>query len=158
MPKSMYGQDSFSDSREEVLGQNWIGMITKYSLTGLRFETDRLLAISGIAQKRYKEAGGDQCLAELWRDTLEQGLDWFAQWPSGSSVPVPGCSPYIAPSWSWASVNTNIYYPSSQNMSPVKKYHISVIDAQVEYVRELDVFGMVSGGSLELEGVLDSPR
>ncbi len=61
-------------------------------------ETDKLLAISGLAMYFYKVTG-DTYYAGLWKRDLFRALRW--QYYYALTVLRP--SAYIAPSWSWAS-------------------------------------------------------
>ncbi|KAM7199009.1 Heterokaryon incompatibility protein (HET) domain containing protein [Rhypophila sp. PSN 637] len=86
----------------------WYEMLGTYSTMDLSFQTDKLVAISAMAQ-RFSGVLQDEYLAGLWRSELFKGLSWDVNpmQPQKHALPKPPTahspSPYIAPSWSWAS-------------------------------------------------------
>ena len=96
----------------------WSRLLEKYSKTNITFPTDRLVALSGLAQI-MSEALEDEYLAGLWKSILPSQLLWrVGQFTPGSILDV-GKEPdkalqdranpsalriRLAPSWSWASV------------------------------------------------------
>lgn len=77
----------------------WDELVEGYSTRSLTKLSDKLPAISGLAE-RFARTFGDVYLAGLWQSTLFSDLlwrgDYNAPWPPGD---------YRAPSWSWAAVN-----------------------------------------------------
>jgi hypothetical protein len=55
--------------------ENWYRLVRVYTSRSLTVPTDRILAISGIAE-RYGQAFGDQYCAGIWRATLSSALLW----------------------------------------------------------------------------------
>ena len=96
----------------------WSRLLEKYSTTTITFSTDRLVALSGLAQI-MSEALEDEYVAGLWKSILPSQLLWrVGQFTPGSILDV-GEEPdtalkdranpsalriRLAPSWSWASV------------------------------------------------------
>lgn len=78
----------------------WRRMIHMYWNTKITKDTDKLVAISGLA-KRMGSALKDRYLAGLWEGNLPSNLLWHIHVAGGRS-----CRPenYRAPSWSWASI------------------------------------------------------
>ena len=96
----------------------WSRLLEKYSKTNITFPTDRLVALSGLAQI-MSNALEDEYVAGLWKSILPSQLLWrVGQW-TPSSIFDAGDEPdpalqnranpsalrvHLAPSWSWASV------------------------------------------------------
>ena len=86
--------------RHSEAGKVWSQIVEKYSRSGLSKDTDKLVALSGLAS-RFHEVFGDTYLAGLWRSRLLQDLLWCAIFPHKASR----YDDYVAPTWSWASLN-----------------------------------------------------
>ena len=96
----------------------WSRLLERYSKTTITFPTDRLIALSGLAQI-MSNALEDEYIAGLWRSILPSQLLWrVGQWTPASifdAGDVPDTAlqnranpsairVHLAPSWSWASV------------------------------------------------------
>ena len=96
----------------------WSRLLEKYSKTTITFPTDRLVALSGLAQM-MSEALEDDYLAGLWKSILPSQLLWRVGQFTPRSILDVGKEPdkalqdranpsalriRLAPSWSWASV------------------------------------------------------
>lgn len=95
---------------------SWRDMVIKYSTCGLTYQTDKLIAIYGIANY-VEDSGFDQSLAGLWQRSLAFDLLWTVKAPRDrvirNSPSMSRQSTSIQfPSWSWASVGM-----------PVKLFH-----------------------------------
>ena len=96
----------------------WSRLLERYSKTTITFPTDRLVALSGLAQI-MSNALEDEYVAGLWKSILPSQLLWrVGQW-TPASIFDAGEEPdtalqnranpsalrvHLAPSWSWASV------------------------------------------------------
>lgn len=85
----------------------WWLVVEDYSLRSLTYQSDKLIAIQGIASK----------FAELHRDTLLSGI--FCKdlpsgllWTTGQEFTAEYTGLADVPTWSWASVNGKIIAPS----------------------------------------------
>ena len=126
--------------------QEWWSLFTRYSRRKLTFKTDKMAAISGIAQE-LQGLLKDEYLAGLWRSSLPESLIWrhenedqvgaapeekmrkrdklrarfsslfSSQSASSQSVSSPG-EPHIAPSWSPFANNGSVQmsYPSHSRL------------------------------------------
>lgn len=76
----------------------WASIVTQYSIGRLTCENDKLMAISGVANRMAMLVGGDEYFAGLWRPSLPLFLLWYSvnRWSRPAS--------YQAPTWSWASL------------------------------------------------------
>ncbi|RAL64931.1 hypothetical protein DID88_001523 [Monilinia fructigena] len=86
----------------------WSEIVNEYTRAQLTYSKDKLIAIAGIAFAAHEETG-DEYLAGLWRNNLEEQLLWVVPRTNQKGRPASG-EPYRAPSWSWASIDGPIYY------------------------------------------------
>ncbi|KAH7323883.1 heterokaryon incompatibility protein-domain-containing protein [Rhexocercosporidium sp. MPI-PUGE-AT-0058] len=134
----------------------WNALMESYSVRKLTFETDRLPAVSGVAgvvEGRMGDGEGGVYLAGLWRGHLVRGLCWSRDYGAESGeVPLLKPRAYVAPSWSWASVNGAIAFVDG-NEDPEEAFveEVVVVDVKCE-VEGLNRFGEVSSGFLVLRG------
>ena len=96
-----------TDHRREYF---WKGMVSLYSAASLTVPSGKLPALSGIARAVFNVTG-DEYLAGLWRRNIELHLCWHISGrQSTGKRPEYGHLDWIAPSWSWASINRRVYY------------------------------------------------
>ncbi len=131
----------------------WPAVVRRYCQCSLTFPTDKLVALSGLAKDMGSKLragagddddGYDSYLAGLWRDTMPQSLLWKPKLPSRRS-PL-----YRAPSWSWASVDSDIEFSNAGGKDT--SWYPSLIGAQT-VPRGRDITGELVGGTV----VLSSP-
>ncbi|RTE80270.1 hypothetical protein BHE90_005236 [Fusarium euwallaceae] len=78
--------------------RSWSDLVQEYSTLQLKYESDRLPALAGIADI-VSRIISDQYLSGIWKANLSSGLLWNpAKYPAKLSG-IAG-----VPSWSWASV------------------------------------------------------
>lgn len=146
----------------------WKKIVAIYTGTNITKDTDKLVAISGIAthMKTHIGSGTDEYLAGLWSGHFAAQLLWQAV----HVPPVQGilrkCRPsvYCAPSWSWASVNANILFDSfisresriqrvsstNHNQCPL----VNILSRWVIPASEFAPFGHLTSGEIRLQGRL----
>ncbi|OCL15225.1 HET-domain-containing protein [Glonium stellatum] len=140
----------------------WHRVIAQYTKRRLTIPSDKLPAISGIASK-IQDATKSAYFAGLWRDNLAEGLLWASS---------PLCEPphqanrltdWRAPSFSWASVDTEIQYYESDVAEGVEaRSNIKILDAQCT-LAGLNPLGEITDGFIKLrgpvlEGILITPE
>lgn len=83
----------------------WCQFRKSYSKCNLTVETDKLVAIQGIAE-HVSRFLGDQMIAGLWRNHLLEDLCWYKYQRNDVA-----CDPtkWIAPTWSWANTDGKTY-------------------------------------------------
>ena len=139
------------------LRRYWHHVIKTYSGLPLTKPTDKLPALSGLASE-FQRLTGFTYLAGLWREHLPWELGWhiplsemdkFVQPP-----PDPVCSPFVAPSWSWASLTQTMEVSSCAANTDRGDSYVSALDILNAEVTEagLDPFGQVSGAFIEARG------
>lgn len=93
--------------------QQWASMVQLYSTCALTFSTDKLVAISGMAQLLAPKLRCDY-LAGLWRKDLEHQLLWKLSSPARAAPKKDGTR---GPSWSWSSVDGDVKIPDWKGYS-----------------------------------------
>ncbi|KAF2108482.1 hypothetical protein BDV96DRAFT_652732 [Lophiotrema nucula] len=88
----------------EKMTSEWFDLVEMYSNCGLTKEQDKLIAISGMAQRIQRLTGQTYC-AGIWADTIAKGLLWLKVEDSLLRPKRPR-----APSWSWAAYDGPIPY------------------------------------------------
>ncbi|KAJ4211466.1 hypothetical protein NW759_012378, partial [Fusarium solani] len=94
-------EDSTMPDNPNSLCTTWYERVKEYVRTELTRESDRLIEFSGVVQSFGQSHGfsiADDYLAGLWRAHLPAALCWAAGSPTKRSTT------YMAPSWSWASL------------------------------------------------------
>ena len=99
--------DYYITSTDSSPRQRWASLVEEYTKLRLTYISDRLPAISGLAASMY-EAQPGRYLAGLWSDTIFQDMTWRAL---SAEEPI---TPWQAPSWSWASVRSEITYEARE--------------------------------------------
>ncbi|KAM7188100.1 Heterokaryon incompatibility protein (HET) domain containing protein [Rhypophila sp. PSN 637] len=137
----------------------WCSIVFRYSYCSLTRESDRLMALAGVAQSvassrdSVPASAAAKYLAGLWEGDLPQSLVWIVD----HSFPTGPCSrsdKYRAPTWSWTSLD----FESAEVMSggyldtgrrvPV----VQVVDTQVIPQDGFNEFGPLVGGRILISG------
>jgi hypothetical protein len=132
----------------------WWSCVEQYSVRHLSVETDRLPAISGIAESLSECGLGSYC-AGIWEADLPSGLLWgvIPQHPAKPRRPAE----YTAPSWSWASVMAPILRPDQPIPLSFLGDKAALLPARAEIVkvecepRSVSPFGRLLRASLTLK-------
>jgi hypothetical protein len=137
---------SVSATLNRNIGVAWRSMIADYSRLKLTFEKDKLPAIAGLANQMRRHMRS-RYLAGLWEDTLLEDLLW--------TVPTvyylrPRPSVWRAPTWSWASVDNDIWYPIL-NFDESEHRNFYILDVRI-VSRGLGDTGEVASGRLVVKG------
>lgn len=127
--------------------QLWSQLVSTYCSRELTYQTDRLLALSGVAS-RFQAGTHLRYLAGLWEEYLPLHLCWYQERWNSNQLPFSP-SEYIAPSWSWASLGApiSIKFLDSYIFSPLA----TVVDIQCN-VAGANPYGRLSDGTLTLRG------
>lgn len=142
----------------EQLFQGWNDIVESYTKCNLTKASDKLVAISGLANDmRTKLAalrpGPHRYLAGLWEQNLPGDLVWSSSSPSTCRR----APEYRAPSWSWASLDgpLEMTRPSRPRRRGGKPHitFASVVTCGTEPADEMDLdTGQVSAGIITLTG------
>ncbi|KAH6708813.1 hypothetical protein BKA61DRAFT_128196 [Leptodontidium sp. MPI-SDFR-AT-0119] len=106
-PESDSDKDPSEPDIDPYPTKYWKGVIEEYTARDITKHSDRLIALSGIADE-YQSRFGYRYLAGIWENDLPYALSWYAY--AGGALP----DTYIAPSWSWASIVGPVEYPVFQ--------------------------------------------
>ena len=135
--------------------EHWCAIVKEYTNRSLTKETDALPALSGLAE-HFAKATGDRYIAGVWESCLVDSLGWTRasrphQRPGNENFVQPHSDRlYVAPSWSWASVQGSpVTLPNDTRWAGRLAKIISVA---VERATS-DLYGKLEGGRL----VMDAP-
>ncbi|RDL30188.1 uncharacterized protein BP5553_10466 [Venustampulla echinocandica] len=125
----------------------WYGLVQEYSARVLVYRGDKFPAIESIA--RAFEASGGNYFAGLWKNDMHRGLLWNVTKLAKAERPE-----YIAPSWSWASLDVPVNYEVMKGIRlPIdSRSSANIIDITVES-SSFHSFGRVKSGHLILSGL-----
>ncbi|KAH7393407.1 heterokaryon incompatibility protein-domain-containing protein [Cadophora sp. MPI-SDFR-AT-0126] len=118
----------------------WSTFINAYSTCNLTLARDKLAAISGVA-RIVQHTLKDKYVAGLWKGEIISQLRWDVAAGKGQRI-----TPYVAPTWSWASVTGNIEFPS---LDYDESHGTELEDVDIEYATD-DPFGQVTAATLRL--------
>jgi hypothetical protein len=142
----------------------WRIVVEDYTCRDLTNPMDKLPALSGLASFCYTEISSrgvkDSYLAGMWKSDLLQSLQWEARsrFPLRKAKPSARCASYRAPSWSWASIEGSVAFPSYREDGGTQNRWARIIACEVE-TRGCNKFGHVSSGALTIRGALKkAPR
>lgn len=138
----------------------WYQIMNEYSLRQLSFESDRLDAISGLAE-RLSRIIKDEYIGGMWKSNILECLQWRPDTYDRGREAIRQTS-YRAPTWSWASCEllprssfsrrsarllvTNDYATRSRSLTAVK-----ILGVTWQF-QGLNRFGNVSEASLTIMG------
>ncbi|KAM3158309.1 hypothetical protein ABEW05_001152 [Botrytis cinerea] len=132
--------DSLYLPKQEL--QSWSKIIEIYTRCSLTNESDRLIAIGGVA-RQHQMKNGDKYFAGLWQSRIKEQMCWYTyskQWRH------PGENTWRAPSWSWAAVNQEVSFPTKM----IHEAYIDVTKVDIALENVEDPFGGVKSGVLTI--------
>ncbi|KAI1335385.1 HET domain-containing protein [Xylariaceae sp. FL0016] len=142
----------FSDAvwrrqRDRPLPFIWMRIAERYSNLELTFDSDRAVALAGIAELALRSGGGGRYLAGLWEKHLAHQICWKI----GDTYRKPEM--YIAPSWSWLSVFGGVEYSNRMDFDACcSVIDVEITEAECTYLSEADQTGPVVDGHLKVSG------
>lgn len=119
----------------------WASIVHHYTRRNLKYGSDKLIAMSGMAQWVHHQTG-DQYLAGLWKKSLELQLIWEFEGSHGQYFEGR------APSWSWAAYDGAI--DMLDQMPTASRFLVSLVATEIYPVGD-DLYGPVASGKLRLE-------
>jgi len=138
----------------EAIFDCWWDIVWGYSRRRLTKVSDKLPALSGVVTKFRQRLGAKaRYHAGIWEDDLFLGLLWERE---HHTTIVPGPTQYLAPSWSWASLESGVQ-PRFRKSHDVRSCEAMtsglpprLIDVAC-HVPGLNPFGEVESGFMVLE-------
>lgn len=94
-----------SNGNQQQMKKVWKDFVQLYTNKFMSYKTDRLPAASGLI-KRLQQANAGECFAGMWRKYLAEHMTW--QIDTSRKIRHTRHETYVAPTWSWASVNVNV--------------------------------------------------
>lgn len=128
----------------------WYNLIEDHSQRQFTDESDRLIAISGLARMFGEAIKDDGYVAGLWKSDLIRGLLWDVE---DSRLVLSTTAHDTLPSWSWASAgkqlisHANIKNDQYAAVSQIENVHVDLVDP-------LEPFGSVTSGKITITGPL----
>ncbi|KAF8848679.1 HET-domain-containing protein [Acephala macrosclerotiorum] len=134
----------------------WQETVKEFSHRRLTYAKDKLPALAGVASK-IAAATGDEYFAGLWKRNLAWDLCWerhmweIVRWRATENP--------RAPSFSWASVEGNVYYHPDTSAGRGGTCHVQIINVDCKPKTFSNPFGEVNeGGFLRLRAPVKEGR
>ncbi|KAF4614372.1 hypothetical protein G7Y89_g15365 [Cudoniella acicularis] len=146
LPRSVI---STPDTMQDEMRLLWYWFLVEFSKRILTFPSDRLPAISGIAQDLSRKTK-ETYIAGLWKSDLLYGLCWI-------SSPTPDNRIRLydsAPSWSWASVTGPIQFQEHFERVESSEPILEVEDFVITPLLAHNPTGSIRSGMLKVRGYL----
>jgi hypothetical protein len=141
-------EKEYQDRSGNTPAHYWDMVVSTYATCDLTFRTDRLIALSGIAHKVQAMIQSDY-LAGLWSSHIPYNLMWQPNYYR-SFYRSPE---YVAPSWSWASVDRTFIWVRDSEAKD-KKPHLVALNYGTTLANPHDRFGQVVDGFIEVRAKL----
>ncbi|OBS23141.1 hypothetical protein FPOA_03698 [Fusarium poae] len=144
--------DSEAKNAHSILPyEQWWNMVEQYASSNLTYETDRVIAFSGVAQAfRLLHNIEGQYLAGIWTLNLPEGLLWYRHdWAASRS------NSYKAPSWSWMSIDGP--YNMNHGREYATRFCCSIEQIYLHPRDEKHDTGLIDGSALRICGHLVGP-
>ncbi len=114
----------------------WQELVTEYSKCELTYLKDKLIAFAGVAKCMMK-ARKDRYAAGMWARGMVHHLAWWRPIEDREAFPISKTS-WRAPSWSWASVDGEINFPST--FGGVRSHFIDILESPEPMTNESCAF------------------
>jgi len=135
----------------QAVSSAWRRAVQEYTILDLTLPSDRLPALSGLAQAVLRLNPSDEYLAGLWRHSLSIDLLWFVS-PQGNTTPMRPSG--YAPSWSWVSVSCPVkfvdIFEGDREWELIESY-FQLVDARCTSIGT-NTTGEVASGQLVVSG------
>ncbi|KAF7672621.1 hypothetical protein GT037_009122 [Alternaria burnsii] len=119
---------------------SWIVIVTSYSKRSVTESEDRILALSGIAE-RFANLVSGRYIAGIWENMMPSCLYWYK-----FGRPVDRPVKYRGPSWSWISIDGQVEHIFSDNCL----CEILSVEYMLENAEAL--YGAVRNATLHIKG------
>jgi hypothetical protein len=118
-----------------------LSLVEVYTHRRLTVPTDRIIAISGIAE-RYGRVLGDAYYAGMWRSSLSRALYWEVDRRGMQPRPLV----WQGPSWSWTSINGPVKFPSLSEFDE-EGAELPIVEVEIELANPANPYGPLLEGS-----------
>lgn len=164
LPSPSYGRGPHLKTDLSKRQRNrWFSIVEDYSERTLTFGTDKLPALSGLAHETFSI--GDRYLAGMWQRHLPLALLWRTRAILWSESPPKRPPAYIAPTWSWASIDGCVTYDVVAELADPGDIFESPRPTAVSKAIQIaidvkpagrDAMGQISSGQMRLKARLKS--
>ena len=122
----------------------WHEIVRNYSTRRLTKQTDRLVAISGLARETQKLLGNDAYVVDMWRSNLLNSLLWTLKESRECELAPDSEAEYIVPSWTWAARNGIVDFltPELDNSNPDSELQLSPTLSALDLRSKATVLGI----------------
>lgn len=158
--RSLVGSTDKEKIRKQIANV-WMQAIMNYSYRQLTRQSDKLIALEGVLEP-LSIILDESPIAGMWKDKLWKQLLWWTGDPSPVVTDNPPQFSFAAPSWSWLSATTPLYYQrsvaSEAPQSGTHPGHAFDMDnlAQLTYISDVHSEALSTGngvrGSLTMVG------
>ncbi|KAI1132420.1 heterokaryon incompatibility protein-domain-containing protein [Nemania abortiva] len=112
------------ERNQTPLPYQWMRISERYSALKFTYNSDRLVALAGIAEQGVQSGRGGRYLAGLWERSLAHQLCWSLM--NGHKRP----DTYHAPSWSWLSVFGLVLNPNRMDFASTgSRIDVEILEA-----------------------------
>lgn len=132
------------------LKEDWSNVTSEYARRSFTFWSDRLAAMAGLAAHVNSQYPHIVYLAGLWSDELPVSLLWSCDPHTRKSERI---KPYIAPSWSWASITGHAKLSHSSWYATSDQSRLQIVNADCVPAGP-NVYGAVEHATLIVKGVI----
>jgi hypothetical protein len=117
-----------------------------YSARRLSYLEDKLTALAGVAEA-FQQQTLVEYLAGLWSGDM---LPRLLLWQASRTDDYTPCPIYTAPSWSWASLNSPVYFSLLYSHHSYNWYDVDGPSSKIIFESRKLPFGRLTGGYLKL--------
>ncbi|CAN9167534.1 unnamed protein product [Alternaria alternata] len=127
----------------------WIEIVQQYTMRELSEPSDKLIAISAVAQRYVSLTEGRWGLycAGIWSELFFEQLLWATSKGQTAKRPVQ----YRAPSWSWAAIDGRLDWPSTGELINAEILCL-LLDVEIQPLRSKQPYGAVTAGRIQVYG------
>lgn len=127
----------------------WPWVLQSHGTRSLTYPQKYKLVALGAVVEHIDSIYNDEYFAGIFRSNLPADLIWSTGCPKS----LQRLELYMAPSWSWASVDSELQ--TMQSRFPTDRECLSrILEIKVELVDGTNQFGQIHGGSLTMRGLL----
>lgn len=100
------------DQRPKDGWLEWYQIVTNYSRRTVTYSSDKFPALAAAAELFKQNMSKASYIAGLWKEDIARGIVWIAMHLGNGKHPILSPLPIDrAPSWSWAAVDGEVYFP-----------------------------------------------
>jgi hypothetical protein len=135
--------------RKDLTSIPWIDLVEQYTMREMSESSDKLIAISAVAQRLVSVTEGKwgRYYAGVWEERFFEQLLWTMHTDKIAKRPAE----YRAPSWSWAAVNGKLKWPLIKHLLDAT-ISCKLLHVEIQPLRSDQPFGAVTSGRIKILG------